>query len=171
MCWLTALQVLPAGLDGAVGLVRNWTFSLFYCVSELWGDVGLSLLFWGFANEVTSLEDAPIVYPLFGIGANIAQMLGGLVLRSISSVSTEFAASLQTMIFLVIGCKVVVLFLHNLITSEHLRKQAELDHGQREINLCTGAAPHAQDWPQMRRTRHNENNGERICSRGILTSI
>lgn len=65
---------VPPGLTGAVGMLRNWTFTVFYCVSEMWGDVGLSLLFWGLANETTSMEHAPILYPLFGIGANIAQV-------------------------------------------------------------------------------------------------
>jgi ATP/ADP translocase len=64
----------PAGM---VGMVRNWLFTVFYCVSELWGDVVLSLLFWGLANETTSIEDAPLLYPLFGIGANIAQTMAG----------------------------------------------------------------------------------------------
>jgi ATP/ADP translocase len=27
-------------------------------MSELWGDVCLGLLFWGLANDITSLEDA-----------------------------------------------------------------------------------------------------------------
>ena len=40
--------------------------------SELWGDVVLSLLFWGVANETTSLQDAPLMYPLFGIGGALS---------------------------------------------------------------------------------------------------
>ena len=72
-----AAAALPGGLGGAVGMVRNWLFTLFYCAGELWGDVVLSLLFWGLANETTALEDAPLLYPLFGVGANIAQTLAG----------------------------------------------------------------------------------------------
>jgi ATP/ADP translocase len=44
LCWM---QVLPQGLAGAVGMWRNWTFTLFFCMSELWGDVCMGLLFWG----------------------------------------------------------------------------------------------------------------------------
>lgn len=69
--------LLPSHPAGLVGMVRNWLFTAFYCISELWGDVVLSLLFWGLANETTSIEDAPLLYPLFGIGANIAQTLAG----------------------------------------------------------------------------------------------
>ncbi len=47
-------------------------FTGFYCSAELWGDVVLSLLFWGLANEMTTIEEAPTLYPLFGIGANVS---------------------------------------------------------------------------------------------------
>eukprot|EP00775_Hariotina_reticulata_P001387 gene1387-1727_t len=50
-------------------------------MSELWGDVCMGLLFWGLANEITSLSDAATLYPLFGLGANLAQAIAGLVLK------------------------------------------------------------------------------------------
>ena len=34
-------------------MVENWTFSLFFCVAEMWGAVVISVLFWTLANEVT----------------------------------------------------------------------------------------------------------------------
>ncbi|KDD74048.1 TLC ATP/ADP transporter, partial [Helicosporidium sp. ATCC 50920] len=70
-------SLLPVGAAGLVGMLRNWTFSLFFCVSELWGDVCLSLLFWGLANEITALKDAALLYPLLGVGANLAQATAG----------------------------------------------------------------------------------------------
>lgn len=72
---------LPVGLAGAVGMLRNWLFTLFYCVSELWGDACLSLLFWGLANETTRWDEAPVLYPLYGVGANVAQTLAGRAMR------------------------------------------------------------------------------------------
>ena len=47
---------LPAGLAGGVAVLTNWVYSLFYVASEMWGDVMLSLLFWGMANETTRLR-------------------------------------------------------------------------------------------------------------------
>jgi AAA family ATP:ADP antiporter len=38
---------------GPISILRNWTFCLFYVMAELWGSVVVSLLFWGFANQVT----------------------------------------------------------------------------------------------------------------------
>lgn len=108
--------VLPAGLSGMVGMVRNWLFTLFYCISELWGDVVLSLLFWGLANETTSIEDAPLLYPLFGIGANVAQTMAGRVLRLFSDTGAtsrlSYAQQLQGIMALCICLGGAILVLH-----------------------------------------------------------
>ncbi len=68
----------PTGLYGFIAIFRNWGFSLFYIFAELWGSVVLSLLFWGFANDTTKVEESKRFYALFGIGANIALEFSGL---------------------------------------------------------------------------------------------
>jgi ATP:ADP antiporter, AAA family len=37
---------------GPVAILRVWSFCLFYVMAELWGSVVISVLFWGFANQV-----------------------------------------------------------------------------------------------------------------------
>lgn len=37
---------------GPIAIIRNWTYCLFYVMAELWGSVVVSVLFWGFANQV-----------------------------------------------------------------------------------------------------------------------
>ncbi len=56
---------LPHGLSGLVATFRNWTYSLFYIFAELWGSFILSLLFWGFANDITKVTEAKRFYALF----------------------------------------------------------------------------------------------------------
>jgi len=70
-------QILPDGCKGLIAVFRNWTFTLFYVMSELWGTAILSVLFWGFANEVTSVGEAKRYYGLLAIGANIAGIFSG----------------------------------------------------------------------------------------------
>ena len=73
--WALAARLqnhLPHGLLPLVALFRHWILSLFYVMSELWGSIALSLLFWGFANNITAVDEAKRFYPLFGIGANLA---------------------------------------------------------------------------------------------------
>ena len=68
---------LPKGCAGLIALLRNWTFTLFYVMSELWSSMIFSVLFWSFANEVTSVKEAKRFYGLLITGGNIAGIFAG----------------------------------------------------------------------------------------------
>lgn len=91
--WLQS--VLPVGFKGLIACLRNWTYSLFYIMAELWGSVVLSLLFWGFANEITRIKEAKRFYSLFGIGANIALMASGPAIIAVSSIRAHLPAGVD----------------------------------------------------------------------------
>ena len=48
------------GLKYLTSILQNWTFSLFYIVSELFGSVGVSVLFWQLANEIITIDQAKV---------------------------------------------------------------------------------------------------------------
>ena len=50
------LAALGPSFLGPVAILRIWSFCLFYVMAELWGSVVISVLFWGFANQVGSLK-------------------------------------------------------------------------------------------------------------------
>jgi len=75
--WLTAN--LPVGCKGFIAMVRNWTFSSFYVISELWASIVLLVLFWGFANDVTGVAQAKRTYGILNIGSNVAPIFGGSI--------------------------------------------------------------------------------------------
>ncbi len=81
------MQYLPIGFQGMVSVFRNWTFTLFYVMSELWGTTIMTVLFWGFANEVSSVNDAKRFYAILGIGANLATIGAGKVSVMLSGTS------------------------------------------------------------------------------------
>ncbi len=83
---------LPVGFKGFVAMFRNWTFTTFYVMAELWSNIILSMLFWGFANQVTRLGEAKRFYGLFGIGANLSGIVAGQA--SILILSFGFVPSL-----------------------------------------------------------------------------
>lgn len=85
----TLAAKLPAGFVPMLGIIKNWTFALFYTLAELWGSVVVSLLFWGFANEVTSVDEAKKYYPLFGLGANVALIFSGQYVRFVSDIRSK----------------------------------------------------------------------------------
>lgn len=76
---------LPQSVAGAIAMIRYWSFSLFYGMCELWGVVCLTLLFWGFANEVTKVGEATRFYGLFGLGANMSAIAAGWISFRLSS--------------------------------------------------------------------------------------
>lgn len=80
---------LPGSFAAPLAIIRNWTFALFYTLAELWGSVVVSLLFWGFANEVTTVEEAKKYYPLFGLGANVALIFSGQYVRFVSDIRAK----------------------------------------------------------------------------------
>ncbi len=86
---------LPVGLNGLVACYRNWTYSLFYILSELWGSVVLSLLFWGFANDITRVTEAKRFYSLFGLGANLALLFSGPAIVYVSDIRKHLPADVD----------------------------------------------------------------------------
>lgn len=78
-------ELTPRGLRGFVTVFRYWSFSLYYGVAELWGVIVLSVLFWGYVNDVTSINQAKRFYALIGLGANFSSIVSGQVSAAIST--------------------------------------------------------------------------------------
>lgn len=62
-------------------LCDNWITVLFYALSNVWGSVVISLLFWTVANKYTKVEEAKHIYPLFGFIANSALIFAGILMN------------------------------------------------------------------------------------------
>ncbi|MFA5249966.1 MAG: Npt1/Npt2 family nucleotide transporter [Parachlamydiales bacterium] len=125
-------QHLPIGLHGLVALIRNWTFTLFYVISELWGTTILSVLFWGFANEVTSIPQAKRFYALFSVGANIATIISGETIIKLSSIKfnaklpfgqSSWDQSLFFTLLSVIGLGLVLMVLFRFLNKKVIEKE------------------------------------------------
>ncbi len=91
----TLQQFLPEGMKGFVAMYRYWIFTSFYVMAELWGNIILFLLFWGFANQITKIDEAKRFYGLFGVGTN----LSGIVAGPLSIIVTQYFTSLATFSF------------------------------------------------------------------------
>lgn len=81
--WMSAN--LPQGFQGLIALVRNWTFTTFYVISELWSVLVLTILYWGFANDTTHVNEAKRTYGLLNVGSSIAPIMGGTLALAFSS--------------------------------------------------------------------------------------
>lgn len=96
------LQETYPNLKWIIPLVGNWTYTLFYILSELWGSAVLSLLFWQFANAITPVKEARRFYGMFGFLGNFGLLFSGpaiiMVSRSIHSLGLSRAESTGLML-------------------------------------------------------------------------
>jgi AAA family ATP:ADP antiporter len=120
----TALEgMLPPGFHAMVGMLRHWPLTLFYVMSETWGSIVLSVLFWGFANEVTKLSEAPRFYGILSVAACVAPVAAGGVSSFLSQNAVEAVAweqALTTIILFVIAAGITALLCFNWLTKHAL---------------------------------------------------
>ncbi|MDE3045095.1 MAG: NTP/NDP exchange transporter [Verrucomicrobiota bacterium] len=88
--------LLPSGFKGLIAIFRNWTFTLFYVMCDLWSSAIFSVLFWGFMNEVTSVHEAKRYYGLLMIGANASSIMSGQISVWFSDISFSPSISYGT---------------------------------------------------------------------------
>lgn len=64
----TAKALLGANggaMDIVAKIFSNWTSALYFVIAELYSSVSVGILFWQFANDVVSIDQAKRFYPLF----------------------------------------------------------------------------------------------------------
>ena len=126
--------VLPEGARGLVSMFRNWPITCFYVICELWGSVVLTVLFWGFVNEITRLSEATRFYSVLSIGSNTAAIIAGQIAVKLSQGSSSpsiFGAdaweqTLCKLITLVICSGIIVLITFTWMTKNVLNNPAYL---------------------------------------------
>lgn len=105
---LASLQASYPHLRWFFPIYGLWTYSLFYVMAELWGNIGTNLLFWQFANQITPTHEAKRFYPMVGVVGNVALIAAGHALTHFSTppegVSPEafFGVALQNLIGMVV---------------------------------------------------------------------
>ncbi len=72
-------MLLPEGFIWMIAMLRHWSFTLFYVMSELWSPIVMFLLYWGFVNQVTKVHEAKRFYTLFSLGANFSGIWAGTI--------------------------------------------------------------------------------------------
>lgn len=79
----------PSAFFWTIPCITNWSYSLFYILSELWGTMAISSLFWQFANKVTMKNEIKRFFGLYAIVGNIGVVLSGGTLKALAKKSQE----------------------------------------------------------------------------------
>lgn len=113
-------NVLPLGCKGLIAMVRYWVYTLYYVMSELWSTSIMTVLCWGFINEITDINEASRFYSVLSIGANFAAIASGYVAvripKRLSSIlcfsndSWEQQLFVITLVLIVSGILAMIIF-------------------------------------------------------------
>ncbi|MHA1558560.1 MAG: Npt1/Npt2 family nucleotide transporter [Alphaproteobacteria bacterium] len=90
---MTELQAAYPTFHWLIPVVGNWSFSLFYILSELWGSIVLSAMFWQFANHIVKVAEAKRFYSFFGMIGNFGLVLSGTVIMYSCHLAKQFGGS------------------------------------------------------------------------------
>lgn len=114
-------SLLPSGFKGMISMYRYWTFTLFYVISELWSTIVMTVLFWGFANEITRLSEAPRFYSVLSIFSNLAVIVAGLTSLTVSQDGTynpnipfgrdAWEQTMMILVSLIIGSGILIMII------------------------------------------------------------
>lgn len=108
----TLAEILPSGLKALVDIYKNWMLALFYIFAELWGSVCISLLFWGFANDNTRIQEAKRFYAMFGLGANVGSGIAGQIVALLAGTKNDWGKALQNTLTVTLMAGVIILGLY-----------------------------------------------------------
>lgn len=122
--------ILPKGLSGFIAMVEYWSFTLFYIIAELWSNIVMSILTWGFINEITKLKEAPRFYAVLSVASNVAAIFAGLTANVFVSGSfkNNWQFSLQCMILVIVACGIAAMVLYHVLSKSVEHEHREQGH-------------------------------------------
>jgi AAA family ATP:ADP antiporter len=122
-----------------VAIYRNWIQSIFFVTAELWGQVVIFLLFWGFVNHICNFNEAKRCYNLFIAGGDLAQMFTGPLVIYFTGkyVGEHFGMALQTLVCVILFFGLMIMALYWLLTKKILKNDERLYSPESPISLET----------------------------------
>ncbi|MBA2369091.1 MAG: NTP/NDP exchange transporter [Candidatus Protochlamydia sp.] len=112
---------LPEGAKGFVAMISFWYFTVFYLAAELWSVLILSILFWSFVNETTTLDEAKNFYPLCMFTGNFAGIASGQFSHFLCHHLVDhfsWQTTLQLLIIMVSICGMAIMWLNRQLSKE-----------------------------------------------------
>lgn len=106
-----------------VAIYRNWIQTIFFVTAELWGQIVIFLLFWGFVNQICNFNEAKRCYNFFIAGGDIAQIFTGplVIFFTYKYIGQNFNLALQSLVLCVLGFGSMIMLLHWFLTKKVLK--------------------------------------------------
>lgn len=134
---IQAYQAQMPNLHWFIPVIGNWSFSVFYILSELWGSVVLSMLFWQFANQITKVDEAKRFYGLFGMLGNVGLLISGPTIiytaklaKTLPAGVDSFGFNLKLLMSAVVGAGILVAAIYRWMNKNVLTDPTLYQEGQ-----------------------------------------
>lgn len=142
-------SVLPSGSRGFIAMISYWHYTIFYTAAEIWSILVLSILFWGFVNETTTLEEAKKFYPLCMFTGNFAGIISGQSSHYFSYNLKEYFSweeTMQAMILIVTFAALLIIGINKALSSQIPLKEIKTSSSKKgksfkENLLCVCKSP------------------------------
>ena len=107
--WL--LQHFGSKYTHWISVYRNWIHSIFFIIAELWGQVVIFILFWGFVNHICRMQEAKRTYTLLIAAGDLAAIIAAPIswYYAQKNIGQDFAITLQTLTLYILACGVLIL--------------------------------------------------------------
>ena len=128
---IDALHASHPHSKGFMDLGIYWSYSLFYILAELWGSVGIQILFWQFVNQVVSMEQSKRFFPMFVVFSNVSLILVGVVTKLLQLIPDwDVVVKVEMVIVLCIG--LFAMFCNFMLNRKILPLEEPLDASQKK---------------------------------------
>ena len=105
------------GMGVMAKIIAHWTSAVFYILSEVYSSVSVGLLFWQYANDVVSIDQAKRFYPLFAQMSGLAPVIAGQYVVRYASQATDFGSSMHRLTAAIMFAGVMICVLFHLSSS------------------------------------------------------
>jgi len=130
------LVASSSSIDGGGGasaifakLLANWTSSMYYVIAEVYSSVSVGILFWQYANDVVSVDQARRFYPLFAQMSGVAPIVAGQYVVRYASRSKDFGESLNRVTRLITFSGVMICLFYGWSNAYIERTEAKAEAG------------------------------------------
>lgn len=139
---LRVLQAAHPSFQHFFPIIGYWGFSLFYILSELWGAVVLTLLFWQLANQITTVEQSKRFYMLFGSFNGLGAIIAGSFtlyyanpdVLGLQNSPEAYQETFMEMMKIFIGICVVIMLIYHWISKNIVTRRDEYNPDKARVD-------------------------------------
>ena len=150
-------------------LIAHWTSALYYIIAEVYSSVSIGILFWQYANDVVSVDQAPRFYPLFAQMSGLAPIVAGQYVVRYASRVPDISTSLYRVTNLVTLCGIMICLFYRW-SNMYIRRTEKKKENEEMMTTTTSTTTAATTTTTMKKKKKKKTKMTMIESTKFLAS-